>query len=238
MVAQFRMTPDILSDAVWRQVFSEIEAEVPAMRASIQSVFAACEAIRGHMDVKTGSISTASATALYALVRHVKPRTVFEIGTYTGKSTLSMAKAMDAAGIDGTIFTCDGSNAFLVPVQETKAKIVGYPKTMSTEALRQVADTGAKIDFMHLDGRMNDEDMEIIAQIADPRVVVAIDDFEAAEKGVINFARMRKHPFFAKHVLVNPPRTTLCRELDFISTSTTAVMAPLTSFAFVAQPFW
>ena len=44
---------------------------------------------------KTGSISSISALILYYLTKYFQPEKILEVGTYIGKSTISMAYAMD-----------------------------------------------------------------------------------------------------------------------------------------------
>ena len=44
---------------------------------------------------KTGSISGISGLILYYITRYFEPQRILEVGTYIGKSTISMAYAMD-----------------------------------------------------------------------------------------------------------------------------------------------
>jgi predicted O-methyltransferase YrrM len=186
------------------------------------------------MDYKTGSIPFATAILLYAAIRNIKPKTIFEIGTFIGKSALAMAFAADQNEEPAEIYSCDGSNDFHVPAL-TRTKINGFPKMTSTQALRQVAQTGRKVDFAHIDGRLAPEDYDLLESIADPRIVIALDDFEGIEKGVANFSTMRGRKFFAQHVLVYPASDAVLDRIGLIAHSTTAYVIPFQGFTYAPQ---
>jgi hypothetical protein len=65
---------------------------------------------------------------LYALVAKYKPKTVLEIGTAEGFSTMCMAWAMDDFGIDGKIITVD-PKPFDIPVK----RLIDFDLTMPKE---------------------------------------------------------------------------------------------------------
>jgi predicted O-methyltransferase YrrM len=232
--ANVRFTPLNLSELVWGQWLAEIEPEVPSAMAKLRELSAACELTRPQMAYNTGSIPFATAVLLYTAVRHVKPKFIFEIGTFIGKSALAMALAADANPGDAEIYSCDGSNDFHVPAL-TRTKIVGFPKTTSTTALGQIAQTGRKVDFVHIDGRLAHEDFDLLESVSDPKVVIALDDFEGIEKGVANFSTMRGRPFFQRHVLVYPPRDRLIERLGLLTPSTTALVLPSAALNYSAQ---
>jgi len=232
--ARIRLTPHNLSDLVWMQWIAAVEPELDRIRSELKSMFDACEQTRAKMDYNTGSISFSAALALYLMARNVDAQSIFEVGTFIGKSTLSMALAMDANGKPGQIFTCDGSNDFHLP-QISKSRIQGFPKTTSTAALEQLVKAGAKVDMLHLDGRLSARDVELIEQIADQRVVMAIDDFEGIEKGVANLSVLRGRAFFGQHMLIYPMSETALRALGCISRNTTALFVPISALTFTNQ---
>jgi len=232
--ASVRFTPRNLSDLAWGQWLAEIEPELQGAMAKLREQSAACELTRAQMDYKTGSIPFATAVLLYTAVRHAKPTCIFEVGTFIGKSALAMALAADMNQNGAEIFTCDGSNDFHVPAL-TKTKITGFSKTTSTAALRQVAQTGKKLDFIHIDGRLAHEDFELLEAISDPKAVFALDDFEGIEKGVANHSSMRGRPFFQRHVLVYPPKDRLIERLGLLESSTTAFLLPSSALSYSPQ---
>lgn len=232
--ARIRLTPRNLSELILGQWLCEIEAELEPAVAKLRQQSAACEATRAQMDYKTGSIPFATAVLLYAAVRNVKPKTIFEIGTFIGKSALAMALAADENEEAAEIYTCDGSNDFHVP-NVTRTKIIGFPKTTSTDALRSVAQTGRKIEFAHIDGRLAPEDFDLLESIADPRIIMALDDFEGIEKGVANFSTLRGRKFFNQHALVYPASETLLARIGLMTPSTTAYMIPIPALTYAPQ---
>ncbi len=231
---RIKFTPRNLSDLVWSQWLGEVEAELDSATAKLKEQSAACEATRAQMDYKTGSIPFATAVLLYAAIRNIKPKSIFEIGTFIGKSALAMAYAADQNEEPAEIFTCDGSNDFHVPAL-AKTKIHGFPKSTSTAALRQLAQAGKKVDFAHIDGRPAAEDYDLLESIADPRIVLALDDFEGIEKGVANFSTLRGRKFFGQHVLVYPASDAILARIGLIAHSTTAYVIPLPAFTYAPQ---
>jgi len=231
---RIRLTPRNLSDLVWEQWLEGVEEDLPKIRARLHEMFDACEQTRTKMDYNTGSITLSAALALHLLVRNVQPVSVFEVGTFIGKSTLSMALAMDANGRGGQIFTCDGSNDFHVP-KLSQVSIKGFPKATSTAALEELARSGARLDMLHLDGRLSTRDIELIEQIADPKAILAIDDFEGVEKGVANLSLLRGRGFFGQHILVYPMTGRVLDKLGCITPNTTALYMPMSALTFTYQ---
>ena len=75
------------------------------------------ERLRSIATYNTGSISLSSAFSLFLLIKHFKPIRILEIGTFIGKSTISMASAMEEFTDKGEIFTCDASNEIKVKIR-------------------------------------------------------------------------------------------------------------------------
>jgi predicted O-methyltransferase YrrM len=232
--AKLRLTPRYLSDVLWHQWTEALEAELPAARGQLSDAFEACEATRAEMDYKTGSISFAAGLLLYIATRNLRPSQVFEVGTFIGKSTVAMALAIDRNANGGRIFTCDGSNDFRLP-QIAACDIVGFPKTRSTGALLELVTAGARLDFLHLDGRVSAQDLELVERLADPGVVIALDDFEGMEKGVANLMQIRGRPFFSRHLLIYPASDATLAKLGLVSRATTAFLLPASALVFASQ---
>jgi hypothetical protein len=70
---------------------------------------------------------------------------------------------------------------------------------------------------------------------ADPRIVIALDDFEGIEKGVANFSTLRGRKFFGQHVLVYPASDEILARIGLIAHSTTAYMIPFAAFTYAPQ---
>ena len=236
----FRLSPHYMSDIIWRQIFEGIEPEIQRASIRIEDIFAACNATRSKMAYNTGTISVASALCLYAVTRFVRPTTIFEVGTFIGNSTLSMAAAMDInEAPNSRIFTCDGSNDTALPLEKVKTPVTAFPKTLSHDALGQlaVAPESRNIDFLHIDGRIGERDMGLFPALCDPQVVVALDDFEGGEKGVVNWNILRQHEFFKHHALVHPAPERLMTQIGSRSFahSVTALLIPVGKLVVTAQ---
>jgi hypothetical protein len=49
-----------------------------------------------------------------------------------------------------------------------------------------MAEKGAKVDLIYLDGRLSQQDVEPLNKIIHEKTVFVMDDFEGVEKGVVN----------------------------------------------------
>ncbi len=231
----FRLNPSVMSMVLWQDVFSDLDLEMAAIGARLAQSWQACDATRSKMAYNTGSISPSTGIALYALARRLAPRTVFEVGTFIGRSTVAMALGLEDAGVgDATIYTCDLSNDFHL-THAGPSRIVGFPRRNSTQALTEVAGQGVQVDLFHLDGRLGEADLALVHKIARPNAVYAIDDFEGAEKGVANVSLLRAQPALRGHILAYPPDRALLQGFGLHSRCLTAVLMPATAFGFTTQ---
>lgn len=229
-----RLSPLDLANVLWLQWLENVEPELDQIISNLRQAFVACEKTRQQMDYQTGSISLSAALSLTLLIRNAQPTTVFEIGTFIGKSTLAMALAMDATGIPGQIFTCDGSNDFRVP-RLSQTPVRGFPRATSTHALETLRSEGVKLDMLHIDGRLGDRDPELIEQIMVPNAVVAVDDFEGTEKGVSVVSQLFSRPAFARHLLIYPMPAHVREAAGLLGSNSTAVLLPSAVLAFPRQ---
>jgi len=97
MPSNFNLSSQFFSEAFWRGVFAESDFFKP-----IQSDFAQesleLESLRVQAEYNTGSISAFSAWSLFLLCRYFKVGRAIEVGTFIGRSTLAMTKAMNLQG--------------------------------------------------------------------------------------------------------------------------------------------
>jgi predicted O-methyltransferase YrrM len=222
-----------LSSVVWRYLFASIDFELASAKIKLSAAMEECEKTRVLMSKKTGSISLASSIALYSVVRSIKPQTIFELGTFIGNSTISMALALDGNG-SGDIYTCDGDNNFHLP-NISKSNIYPYPRTNSLVALKDLAQKKIPIDMLFVDGRITPEDAYAMAELSHDRTFVVIDDFEGMEKGVANLMVLRSIPQFSQYALVHPPAASLIDDLGLLSGSAIALLLPKSALRFTAQ---
>ena len=143
------------------------------------------------------------------------------MGTFIGRSTVSIAKAMNLNG-GGEIHTCDASNQIDID-QCPPTKIVQYKKQTSTQMLSSLS---GKFDFAFIDGRLNDSDIALMANLLAKDAVLVLDDFEGTEKGVANLFNLRANSSFQQLFLIPPPSMEMGEKLGFSSRSLSAVLLP------------
>lgn len=181
-------------------------------REQVARIAAEAEPRRARADYNTGSILEEEAYLLCALAHVTKARQVIEVGTFIGTSTLALALGADVQ----TVFTCDSSNDCLPP----SAKVRTYPKTVSTEMLRDLRTRGVLADLCFFDGALSQDDAEILQQVTYPGTVYAFHDYNygpkirkhgletVPRKGIGNVNLLRR--WLPSHVLAEPkPGTSL-----------------------------
>jgi predicted O-methyltransferase YrrM len=204
---------------IGRQRFSNIFWSIVDEKVSeypyevIERIVEEQQKLRSDADYNTGSVPYDDAVELYKLVKFFKPNVIAEVGTFIGVSTETMNLAMERL-VD--IYTCDASNNINLDVPN----IFQYPKQSSTEMFRDMAEKKVGVDFMYLDGRLQQDDLELFHKIVHDQTVFVFDDFEGIEKGVVN-AMMVESP---GRVLIYPREG-----------RKTAVSLPFTLLQFVPQ---
>lgn len=230
MPAKIHLSQRLMTGVFWEAVLIDDDMR-GAERARLIERLKDLEALRQAADYNTGSISFAAAWCLYNLVRYFQPARVLEVGTFIGKSTVSMASAMDDAGAPGEIHTCDMSNAIDIP-WDGRTAIRQHQRVSSTDMLGSL--DGA-FDLMFLDGRLVREDLAALGRLATPDTVIALDDFEGMEKGVANLSLLAGMPKFQRHFLVYPLREDRGALYGLSGNSLTAVLVPVSTFIFTKQ---
>jgi hypothetical protein len=222
-----KLSAHVLSDPFWYRVF---EYAAPRRLDQADALFrdlGGLDRLSHAAHYKTGSISTSTQWALFALAYQWHPEVVAEIGTYIGKSTIALARGADAAGVECEVHTCDASNTMELP-RLSKSRIVQYPGNTSTLMLTEMIEDGfaGRVNLMHIDGRLAKEDITLVAQLCASDAVLAIDDFEGIEKGVANLFNLRTAKAFSNHQLFYPPSNLMMRRIGFDDRCTTALLAP------------
>lgn len=188
-----------LSRAIWDTLF----ADLPDLPWHVIEDLEKLDPAR-----RTGSTNHASLIALWAVIRHFRPKVVAEIGTYIGKSTFVLARE------GAEVHTCDMTHDFKLPLT---THITQYHSS-STEMLAKL---DGKIDLLHLDGRLQPDDKPHLERLFTPDTVITLDDFEGIEKGVWNAMQID----LSQRILVYPPERELT-ERYAVGDATTAIILP------------
>lgn len=150
---------------------------------------------------RTGSISLHSIKTLWLLANYFAPKVIVEVGTYIGRSTLAMYRGAQVSL--QALYTCDYSfDCWQPPHEEAREVIHYFGKTSSTHLLQGLHGQ-TKVDMFLLDGRLQPNDLELIAGLRHPKSVFLVDDFEGVEKGVDNVLKLRAA--FPDLMLLAPP---------------------------------
>ncbi len=194
-----------LSEAMLARVFwTELRSSARANEAKSDVeniIFPHSLEVAKSFPTQTGSISSASAELIWLLARYFAPKAIAEVGTYIGRSTLSMYQG--AKPSLEFLATCDYSyDTWRAPAGDAGSKIRYFGKTPSQAMFQTLVAEGRKIDLFLLDGRVSKEDMEFIEKLATPSSVFIIDDFEGVEKGVANVFHLREK--FRELLLLTP----------------------------------
>jgi predicted O-methyltransferase YrrM len=181
---------------------------------TIEKIIWEQQRLRVDADYNTGSVPYDDAVELYKLAKFFQPKVIAEVGTFIGVSTRTMRLGASSADI----YTCDVSNR--IQVDSKDSKIFQYPKTSSTDMFKDLAEKKIGVDLMYLDGRLQQEDLELFHKIVHDQTIFVFDDFEGTEKGVVNAMMLNG----ANRLLIYPREG-----------KKTAVSLPFTMLQFVPQ---
>jgi predicted O-methyltransferase YrrM len=185
----------------------------PHWREAVRRIVVEADARREKADYNTGSIAEDEACALLALADYINAKTVVEVGTFIGTSTLAMAAAPTVT----RVYTCDASNDCL----PASGRVQTYPKQSSTAMLDDLSRLGVRADLCFFDGSLGPEDISLLSKVTTPETVYAVHDYNygpkirkggaletVPRKGVGNVRQLQ--PMLPAHVLVKPqPGTTV-----------------------------
>jgi predicted O-methyltransferase YrrM len=208
-MSKFWLSERMVSRVFWEELKSSIfyeEASKDARKiAEITSPKVA------EFPAEAGSISITSSIYLWLLSKYFSPKSVLEIGTYIGRSTLALAfggkdSIREFYTCDGTFDCLDFNLLDLTGLESVKQNAVNriqyFGKTMSTSLLQELKGKGVKLDLVFIDGRISNDDCKILSEVMSDTCVLVLDDFEGVEKGIVNAMMLRNN--FRAMFLVSP----------------------------------
>lgn len=148
-----------------------------------------------------GTINAHDAKILYLLIRRLKPKTIFEIGTWIGTSALVMAEAVRINNNGGKIYTCDINHYYLLDTSYDAA--ITCINEYSDVAVAELP-TGTKVDFIFTDGELSFPTVKALKKKMSADAVIVTHDFVTpAEKGVLNVVRAQMLSRFKYNLVRN-----------------------------------
>ncbi len=226
-----------LSSIFWKKILDNSFLKIKPYQAQFFEKIDSLDKLRVQSSYNTGSISSTTAWLLFSITLYFKPKIILEIGSFIGKSTFSMAIAADfnLTECSCDIFCCDYSNEIKFP-NLTKTKIKQFHKTSSTNMFKKI-DTNLSIDLIHVDGRLENEDFELIKERINHNTFFIIDDFEGNEKGVANLFNLLNHNVISRNTycVIYPIDNLISKSYGLIEKSTTAVLLPIKNLKITSQ---
>jgi len=183
---------------------------------------------RRPVEGRGGSTRIADCNFLYLLVRWLRPRMIFEVGTLIGTSASVMAQALIENGDGGIVYTVDGSYTGFEPIEGQPIR--RFAGQLSSVALETIRNEGGRIDLVFVDGAIGRRDIELLNEVKPRTSVIALHDYKLpAAKGVRNAWRLaRELDFVERSFWVLPERQGLGYEPieGLLINSSVAVLLP------------
>ena len=145
----FMISQQKFSELFWDVLLSNSE-NFAVRRNEIQHMVLQQDTLRPLADYNTGTIPLLLA-GFCTPSFHTFASKIAEVGTFIGRSTLSMARALDDHGKPGEISTCDYSNGFNLEWRGN-TKIIQHFHTSSIAMLNSIDCTQ---DLLFVDGRLS-----------------------------------------------------------------------------------
>ena len=186
----------------------------------------------------SGSIGLGSAMSLFLASHRRAPKLVAEVGTYIGNSAAAIGCGAAIAQQAVQLITCDMHPCTQQPFaglklpSENKAQVV---QGSSTQMFELLTSKGAKLDMLHLDGRLMEDDLKLLSRLLKSDTLIALDDCEGDEKGHINLDLLRRAGLINNHAYVEPFSRELFRRWGFETRSVTGFLLPHSSISFTRQ---
>ena len=222
-----QITQNYFSETFWKIVFDFSFASIE--RSELIKIYKETEENRDAADYKTGSISLSECFTLYSLARYFQPSAIAEVGSFIGRSTLSLALGLKNKTSSSFIFTCDASNSIELNSSGT-IEIRSYPKTYSYDMFRQIE---LDVDLFFVDGSLGQKDLPEISRLSHDKSIFIFDDCEGVEKGMENLFLMRNT--MKNYFLIYPPERTVLEAYGFTKPNKIMVALPYKLLQLKAQ---
>jgi hypothetical protein len=220
-----------VSRTIWEVILDHSEQH-HQLKDYLKQQMAQQDELRIEADYNTGSIPSSATWLNFAIAKYFDPDVVAEVGTFIGKSTISLAYGMHWAKksqqvkTQKEIHTCDMSNNILLPRLPWDVVIEQYPMESSVQMFQSMDEKNIHADIINIDGRLGADDFDILPKVIKEDTIFLIDDFEGIEKGVANVFNLMMQPCMKDYSLVYPPERELMRKYGFSEQCFTAMLIP------------
>ena len=233
-----RLNPSVLSQAFGQQLIEHAAHLKPVFEQTLQPLISSRLLDLSLQRSNSGSIRLGSALSLFLASYRKAPRLVAEVGTYIGNSAAAIGCGAGLTQQSVQLISCDTNPCTQKPFAGLKlpegSKAQVFQGT-STKMFELLTSKGAKLDMLHLDGRLMKSDLALLSQLLTADTLIALDDCEADEKGHMNLDLLRRAGLIRNHCYVQPfPRELFsCWNLE--TSSLTGFLLPKSAIAFTRQ---
>ena len=230
-----RLNPSTLSKAFGQQLFESGTHLKPVFEQTLLPLINARLLDPSLQRSNSGSICVGSALSLFLASHRRAPKFIAEVGTYIGNSAAAISCGAGMAQQTIQLITCDIHPCTQQPLaglnlpEGSKAQVV---KGTSTQMFEFLTSKGAKLDMLHLDGRLIKDDLKLLNRLIKADTLIALDDCENDKKGHMNLDLLRRAGLIQSHAYVKPFSRKLFRHWGLETRSLTGFLLPQSSISF------
>ena len=236
--AVLRLNPSTLSQAFGQQLLDSGAHLKPVFEQTLLPLISQRLLDPSLQRSNSGSIGLGSALSLFLAAHRKAPKLVAEVGTYIGNSAAALGCGAGMAQKAVQLITCDlhpctqQPFAGLTLPEGSKAQVV---QGTSTKMFEFLASKQARLDMLHLDGRLMKDDLKLLSQLLKKDTLIALDDCEGDEKGHMNLDLLRRAGLIQNHAFVEPFQRELFRHWGLETRSVTGFLLPQSEIVFSRQ---
>lgn len=233
-----RLNPSTLSQAFGQQLLCDQAHLKPKFESELLPVIYSRLQDPDLQRTNSGSIGIGSALSLFLASKKRTPKLIAEVGTYIGNSAAAMGFGAALSGQAVQLITCDMHPCTQKPFaglqlpEGSRAQVV---QGSSTQMFEFLVSKNAKLDMLHLDGRLMKDDFPLLGKLLKQDTLIALDDCEGDEKGHMNLDFLRRAGLINNYAFVEPFPRELFRRWGLETRSVTGFLMPEASISFARQ---
>ena len=233
-----RLNPSTLSRALGQQLIERGSHLKANFESELLPVIGKRLLDRRLQRENSGSICIGSALTLYLVAQSCSPKLIVEVGAYIGNSAASLAYGAGLNGNPIELISCDVNPCCQNPFEGLSLPAGSTCKVdngKSTEMFSLLVREARKIDMLHLDGRLLDDDIDLLKLLLKDNTIIALDDCEANEKGHVNLDILEKSGITKLYSYISPFPREIFRLWNIETFSRTGLLVPRAMIRFTKQ---